>query len=238
MLMYGTTMFLVATVAEPVTSPSMWGTVGAFEGTRSLAGGMATSGAVTSWLRELFGSPSYDELLAEATLAGVGAGGLLLLPYFAGERTPLQDPQARGVIAGLSLSHTRGHLYRAALEATAYGVRHNVEVMREAGAAPSRVVAVGGGTQGGLWTQIVSDTTGLEQVVPTVTVGASYGAAYLAARLLGPAEIGDWNPAATRVVPDPAAAAEYDELYHLYRSLYPATRDIAHELAARQIRNA
>ena len=72
-----------------------------------------------------------------------------MLPYFAGERTPIQDPDARGVIAGLTLSHTRGDLYRAALEATAFGVRHNVETMRAAGADIRRIVAVGGGRRGG-----------------------------------------------------------------------------------------
>lgn len=230
MLMYGTTMFLIATVDRPLTSPSMWGTVGAFPGTRNLAGGMATSGAVTSWLRSLTGA-GFTELLAEAEASGPGARGLLMLPYLAGERTPLMDPDARGVIAGLTVEHTRGDLYRAALEATALGVRHNVEALREAGAGIRRVVAVGGGTRGGLWTRIVSAVTGLPQVVPRVTIGAAYGAAYLAA---GCPDIAAWNPAAAIVEPDPDARDGYDELYALYRDLYPATRTIAHTLAARQ----
>jgi len=235
MLMYGTTMFLIATLDRPLTSPSMWGTVGAFEGTRNLAGGMATSGAITGWLRGLSGSPEYATLLAEAEAAGPGAHGLLMLPYFAGERTPLQDPDARGLIAGLTLSHTRGDLYRAALEATALGVRHNIEVMQDAGARIQRVVAVGGGTQGGLWTRIVSDATGFTQQVPAVTLGASYGAAFLAAGLMDPdLRIDDWNPAQTTVEPDPESSHGYDELYDLYRAAYPATRDISHALADRQ----
>ncbi|WP_432972982.1 FGGY-family carbohydrate kinase [Dactylosporangium sp. CA-233914] len=233
MLMYGTTMFLIATVDRPVATPAMWGTVGALPGTRSLAGGMATSGAVTAWLRELTGA-EYPALLAEAEASGAGARGLLMLPYLAGERTPIMDPDARGIVAGLTLSHTRGDLYRAALEATALGVRHNVEALRAAGAPIRRVVAVGGGTRGGLWTRIVSDVTGLPQVVPRVTIGAAYGAAFLAAAAHGPADIDAWNPAAETVEPDPAARAGYDELYALYRDLYPATRTIAHTLAARQ----
>ncbi|MFI5889775.1 FGGY-family carbohydrate kinase [Actinoplanes sp. NPDC051513] len=231
MLMYGTTMFLIATVAGFVTSPSMWGTVGAFPGTRNVAGGMATSGAITAWLRDLTGA-GYPALLAEAEASGPGAQGLLMLPYFAGERTPLLDPDARGVVAGLTLSHARGDLYRAALEATAFGVRHNVESMP----GIDRVVAVGGGTQGGLWTRIVSDVTGLAQVVPRVTTGAAYGAAYLAALLTSPVNIADWNPAAETVEPDPSTRDGYDELYSLYRDLYPATRTIAHSLATRQRR--
>ncbi|XVU22762.1 FGGY-family carbohydrate kinase [Actinoplanes sp. CA-054009] len=233
MLMYGTTMFLIATVDRPLTSPVMWGTVGAFPGTRNLAGGMATSGAVTSWLRDLTGS-DYAALLAEAEKSGPGARGLLMLPYLAGERTPLMDPDARGVIAGLTVEHTRGDLYRAALEATALGVRHNVEVLRDSGAAITRVVAVGGGTRGGLWTRIVSDVTGLAQVVPRVTTGAAYGAAHLAALSQEPVDIDAWNPAAEVV--HPSTNDNYDELYRLYRDLYPATRSIAHTLATRQRR--
>jgi xylulokinase len=234
MLMYGSTMFLVATVERALAVPSMWGTVGALPGTRNLAGGMATSGALTGWLRDLAGGPDYASLLAEAEAAGPGAHGLLMLPYFAGERTPLMDPDARGVIAGLTLNHTRGDLYRATLEATALGVRHNVEALRHAGATVDRVVAVGGGTRGGLWTRIVSDVTGLAQVVPTVTIGASYGAAYLAARTVVDVDIADWNPPQETVEPAAGRRPGYDELYALYRELYPATRAIAHALARRQ----
>ncbi|MFG2826270.1 FGGY-family carbohydrate kinase [Streptomyces sp. NPDC048434] len=231
MLMYGTTMFLVATVTGQLRVPELWSTVGAFPATRSLAGGMATSGAVTEWLRGLFGSPGHADLLAEAARSGIGARGLAMLPYFAGERTPIADPDARGVIAGLTVEHTRGDLYRAALEATAHGVRHNIEAMRAAGAGIERVVAVGGGTQGGLWTRIVSDVTGLPQDIPTVTVGACYGAAWLAAQQITEADIALWNPVREQRAPDPAARDVYDQLHALYRDLYPATRAAAHALA-------
>ncbi|TDC24779.1 sugar kinase [Streptomyces sp. 8K308] len=230
MLMYGSTMFLINTVADRPLVPELWSTVGALPGTRSLAGGMATSGVITDWLRQLFGSPDHGALLAEAEASGVGARGLLMLPYFAGERTPVADPDARGVIAGLTVSHTRGDLYRAALEATAFGVRHNVEAMRAAGADIRRVVAVGGGTRGGLWTRIVSDVTGLEQEIRTVTVGACYGAAFLAAGTVGAPAIDAWNPVRDRVTPDAGRRLAYDERYALYRRLYPATRDITHAL--------
>ena len=236
MLMYGTTMFLVHTVPEPLTSPALWGTVGALPGTRNLAGGMATSGAITGWLRELFGSPDYEELLDLAQRSGAGANGLLVLPYFSGERTPIMDPDARGVIAGLTLSHTRGDLYRAALEATGFAVRHNIEALEQAGGDIRRIVAVGGGTQGGLWTQIVSDVTGREQEIRAQSIGASYGAALLAAQLVSSATIDAWNPVQSTVEPDPAVVEQYDELYRLYRDLYPRTADTVHALAARQER--
>jgi xylulokinase len=235
MLMYGSTMFLVHTTESMLRSPTLWSTVGVFPGSRNLAAGMATSGAVTAWLRDVFGRPGYSELLAEAEASGPGARGLLMLPYFAGERTPIADPRARGVVAGLTLSHTRGDLYRAALEATAMGVRHNVEAMEEAGAGISRVVAVGGGTQGRLWTQIVSDVSGRAQELPTHTIGASFGGAYLAARAVGEPSLAEWNPPAETVEPNEEHRQAYDELYGLYRELYPATKDVAHALSARQL---
>ncbi|MEU1596522.1 FGGY-family carbohydrate kinase [Streptomyces sp. NPDC005708] len=234
MLMYGSTMFLMNTVSERLLVPQLWSTVGALPGTRSLAGGMATSGVITDWLRDLLGAPGHDALLAEAEASGPGAKGLLMLPYFAGERTPVADPDARGVIAGLTVEHTRGDLYRAALEATAYGVRHNVDAMRAAGADIRRVVAVGGGTRGGLWTRIVSDVSELEQEIRTVTLGASYGAAFLAASALGDTDIDSWNPVRERVTPDTGRQPRYDDLYDLYLRLYPATSDIAHALARHQ----
>ncbi|MFC5213626.1 FGGY-family carbohydrate kinase [Streptomyces coerulescens] len=236
MLMYGTTMFLIHTVPKPLTSPSLWGTVGALPGTRNLAGGMATSGAVTNWLRDLFGATDHPELLRLAEAAGPGANGLLMLPYFSGERTPVMDPQARGVIAGLTLSHTRGDLYRAALEATGFGVRHNMEVLRSAGGDIRRVVAVGGGTQGPLWTQIVSDITGRPQELRATSIGASYGGALLAGRLVADVSIDDWNPVRRTVTPRPEHTERYEELYALYRRLYPATADVVHALADRQDR--
>jgi xylulokinase len=236
MLMYGTTMFLIATGDETLRTPSMWTTVGAFAGTRNLAGGLATSGALTAWLKDLTDA-DYPTLLAEAAESGVGARGLVMLPYFAGERTPILDPDARGVVAGLTLSHTRGDLYRAALEATALGVRHNIETMRAAGADIRRIVAVGGGTQGSLWLQVVSDATGLAQEVPQTTIGASYGAAFLAAVATAdgiPPRITDWNPVAQTVRPDAAVAAGYDVLFERYLQLYASTKHLVHELADAQ----
>lgn len=236
MLMYGTTMFLIATGAETLRTPSMWTTAGAFAGTRNLAGGLSTSGALTAWLKDLT-EADFPQLLVEAESSGPGARGLVMLPYFAGERTPIQDPDARGVIAGLTLQHTRGDLYRAALEATALGVRHNVETMRAAGTDIRRIVAVGGGTQGQLWLQVVSDVTGLVQEVPTTTIGASFGAAFLAAVATSDGEapeIGDWNPVAQTIQPDEALRPLYDDLFDRYLRLYAGTKDIVHELAAEQ----
>ena len=134
---YGTTMFLLeaATTARP--DPRLWSTTGFTPGSRNLAAGIASAGALVSWFAGLTGA-GLPALLHEAEAAGPGGGGLVALPYFAGERTPLFDPDARGLIAGLTAGHGRGQVLRALLEATAYAVRHNLEVMAGPGRASAR----------------------------------------------------------------------------------------------------
>lgn len=235
MLMYGSTMFIVEVLAEPGSHPKLWSTNGVFPGAPTLAAGMATSGTLTAWLRDIAGGVSYDQLTGEAAATPAGADGLVVLPYFAGERTPLFDASARGVVCGLTLAHGRGHLYRALLEATAFGVRHNLEAMDDAGGGTRRLVAVGGGTKGGLWTRIVSDVTGRSQQLPRQTIGASYGDALLAGIAAGsvPPDT-DWSETAETVEPDPATAELYGRLYEIYRQLYVGTREQAHALAELQ----
>jgi len=235
MLMYGTTMFIIEVLEEALHHPGLWGTTGILPGTHDLAAGMATSGALTGWLQKISGGVSYEDLTEEAAAVPPGSDALVVLPYFAGERTPLFDPKARGIISGLTIGHGRGHLYRAMLEATAYGVRHIFESMREAGAGGERLVAVGGGTKGGLWTQIVSDVTGRPQDLPQQAIGAAYGDALLAARAVGLAGPDtDWSRIVDTVEPDEANREIYDELYGVYRELYPATREQMHHLAGLQ----
>src|SRR5690606_25296199 len=97
---------------------------------------------------------------------------------------------------------------------------------------------VGGGTQARLWLQVVSDATGLVQEVPATTIGASYGAAFLAASAIvtesRTLRIDDWNPVVDRIEPDPRARAAYDQLFDRYLRLYEGTAEVVHELAAVQ----
>jgi xylulokinase len=235
MLMYGSTMFFVQVLQDYGSHPMLWTTAGVEPGTYTLAAGMATSGSLTTWLQELTGGVPFRDLVAEAAALPPGSDGLLVLPYFAGERTPIFDPRARGVVAGLSLRHRRGHLFRAAYEGIAFGIRQILEFLDKAADPAGRIVAVGGGTQGGLWTQIVSDVTGREQLLPAQTIGASYGDALLAAIGVGlvPPET-DWARIDRTVTPNPATRDVYSELYRTYGELYPATREQVHRLAALQ----
>ena len=247
MVMYGTTMFFIHVTGDPVPDPRMWATAFVLPDTYAIDGGMSTTGALTRWFRdqladgetaaEAAGGPNAYAALADlAATVPAGSEGLVCLPYFAGERTPVNDPDARGVYAGLTLSHTRAHLYRASLEGTAFGVRHNLETMTEMGAAPKRLVAVGGGAKNPLWLQIVCDASGLPQDVPERTIGASFGDAFLAGLATGivpgvAALRRDWVRIADHLVPDPAAHAVYDRYYPVYRHLYEAAKEDLHALA-------
>jgi xylulokinase len=232
MLMYGSTMFFVQELAALAPHPQLWNTVGIEPGSKCLAAGMSTSGSLTGWVQELVGDVPFETLVQEAAAVPAGSEGLLLLPYFTGERTPIFDHHARGVIAGLTLRHTRGHVFRAVYEGIAFGIRQILELLDTEQNPVKRVVAVGGGTQGSLWTQVVSDVTGRVQEVPEQTIGAAYGDALMAAIGAGlvPPET-DWARAGVVVEPNPAARPLYDEMYELYSSLYPATREHVHALA-------
>lgn len=238
MVMYGSTTFFVLVQEAPTPDPRVWTVGGAFAGQHNLAAGMSTTGSLTRWFvdelaRDLPTEEAYDALFSEAAHLAPGADGLLVLPYFSGERTPLNDPRARGVVAGLSLSHTRAHLFRAVLEGVGYGIRHNIETFRALGADVRRIVAVGGGTRGGAWLQIVSDITGEMQHLPEVTVGASYGDAFLAGLVSGQvthADLDRWVTMAGTVQPDPALKDGYDRRYGLFRDLYEQTRATVHAL--------
>jgi xylulokinase len=247
MVMYGTTMFFILVTDRPVPDPRFWATGYVLPGSYDVAGGMATTGALTRWFRDEFaavemraeadgGPNAYAALAAMAEKIPAGSDGLVCLPYFAGERTPIHDPDARGVFAGLTLSHTRAHMYRALLEGTAFGVRHNVDALQEMGAVPRRLVAVGGGANNRLWLQIVSDAVGLPQIVPERTVGASYGDAFLAGLATGiipdiSALARDWVKVAEVIEPRPQEQQRYDAYYGVYRNLYEHARDDLHALA-------
>ena len=198
--------------------------------------GLATSGTLTHWLRDQFArdlprETAFATLAEEAQASPLGANGLICLPYFSGERTPIHDPMAKGAFFGLNLTHTRGDMYRAALEGIAAATRHITDTSSEAGSPLQRVLAVGGGTRNAVWMQATSDMTGLDQQVCRVTSGAAYGDAFLAALAVASVQAGDiaiWNPIARQVTAQSHQA--YDKHYKLFRRLYEQTRDIAAEL--------
>lgn len=238
MIMYGSTAFFILVVDKPTPDLRMWTVAGAFPGQYNVAAGMSTTGSLTRWFRDELAADLPDEsayatLFQQAESVTPGAGGLLVLPYFSGERTPINDPKARGVIAGLTLAHSRAHLFRAVLEGVGYGIRHNIEAFNQVGAAVKRIIAVGGGTKSTTWLQIVSDISGIPQIVPEVTIGASYGDAFLAGLAAGVLQRDDlkhWVKSKGIIQPDSERRLIYDELYGDYLRLYQQTCDIVHRL--------
>jgi xylulokinase len=233
MLMYGSTIFIIQVTAQPVRDPRLWYAPWLFPGRHASMAGLATSGTLTHWFRDqLARDADFAQLAAEAATSPKGARGVLCLPYFSGERTPIHDPQAKGAFFGMDLTHTRADLYRAVLEGIAMGTAHVFETCAEVGATPRVVRAVGGGTKNALWLQATSDCAQAQQEVCDKTIGAAYGDAFLAALAIGAVAEGDitrWNPVASRVVPERVAA--YARQYPLWKRLYSQTRDLAHALA-------
>lgn len=241
---YGTAGVVYTTLDEERTMPGLWSTPHCLKGKYGIGGGMATTSAIIEWFRDEFGGEaivgegvgkaSYRHLNDKAAEIAPGSDGLVVLPYFSGERTPINDDSARGTITGLTLSHTKYHVYRAILEAVGYGFRHNLSAMEKADVPVGRVFGIGGGAQSDLWRQIVSDITGVSQQYVSSPVGAPLGDAYLAG--LGTGVFDDLNPlkrsttVATTTEPDLAKKATYDKYYSVYKDLYPSIKDDMHRL--------
>lgn len=238
MMMYGSTIFIITLTETRARDGRLWYAPWLFPGQHASMAGLATSGTLTHWFRDQFArelsrDAAFLTLAAEAEAVPPGSDGILFLPYFSGERTPIHDPLAKGSFFGLNLTHTRGHMYRALIEGIAYGTGHVVETYREVGVDLRRILAVGGGTKNALWLQATSDVSQLDQVVCEKTVGASFGDAFLARIALGEAQIQDiatWNPAAQTVSAQTVPA--YTKGYPLFRRLYEQTKDIAADLSA------
>ena len=240
MAMFGTTLFLIQATAGYRAHRDLWASVGARPDEAILAAGMSTAGALLTWFRDELaheerenaagsGQNAFALLSRRAAQIPPGSDGLITLPYFSGERTPINDLNARGVFFGLQLSHSRAHLYRSCLESIGYGLRHNIEAMGEIGRLPRRLVAIGGGAQDSLLLQICSDITGMPLDVPRCTIGAAYGDAYLAGMAAGIFHDWDvlresWATMERRVIPNNETKAIYDMGYAIYRELYRDTK--------------
>jgi xylulokinase len=246
MVMYGSSIFFIQKTSQLLATDKFWGAMFLEPDTFAVAGGMSTSGSLTRWFRDNFASEewanekaggpnAYNALANMAAQSPLGSQGLVMLPYFSGERTPIHDSQARGLILGLTLSHSRADLYRAILEGVGYGIRHNIDEMSAEGVPPKRILAVGGGTKNPFWLQIVSDIAGIEQNVPDQTYGAAYGDAFLAGIGAGfyknTQHISNWIHYRTVIRPDLSAQSRYEDYYQIYRKLYLDNRESMLRLA-------
>ena len=194
-------------------------------------GCMASTGALLNWILGGFAAGEVAGRLQPhahmdqlAATVPPGSDGVVLLPYFLGEKSPIQDPLARGTIAGLSLGHGPAHLWRAALEGAGYAFRHHIEVFRELGYPVRRLLASDGGSRSAVWMQIVADIIGLQVQLLEGHPGSCLGAGWVAA--IGTGASSDWAGASAlvqrgpTVEPNPSHAAIYDAGYRRFRDLY------------------
>lgn len=207
------------------------------------AGG-ATAGAIVKWFRntlcsfeveaEAKGGPKvYDLLNAQAEKIAPGSDGLIVLPYFMGERSPVWDSDAKGTIIGLSLMHTKGHLYRAFLEAVAYSLRDAMEATGDD--LGESILLAGGVTKSMVWRQIFADVTGYPVVCPKQDVEANMGDVMLAGigtGLLTFEDIRKWQVLDEKLMPNPEAHEIYNEYFKLYKSFYNSMKAGMKQLSA------
>ena len=203
-------------------------------------GCMAASGSLVKWFtNDICRSEDPDVLRKlddEAAKLPPASEGLVILPYFLGEKTPIMDPNARGILYGLTLSHTRAHIFRAILEAVIYGFRHHVEVIKELGFAPKQIIATNGGAKSRFWCQIAADVLNRDIIAYPAHPGSALGVAFLAAKAAGVFE--NWSDIrlflteSRHFTPDPEAVKVYDKAYRIYRELYTSLLPLNAELGS------
>lgn len=186
-------------------------------------GCMASSGSVIKWFKNNFApNADYEELDAGAGLISPGSNGLILLPYFLGEKTPINNPQARGTLVGLTLSHTRDHVFRAVLEGISFGFYHHLEVMAENNWFPKKVRITNGGANSKLWRQITSDVLGLPLEKVAGHPGSSLGAAFVAG--MGAGVFTSWDEIEKYIKISEVVKPDFDN-HQVYKGLYPVFRE-------------
>jgi len=208
--------------------------------------GIATAGAVVRWFRDMLSQ--HEKLVAErsgisaymlldkmAEKIKPGAEGLIFTPHMmVGERAPFWSMDMRSCLFGLTISHTKAHIYRAFLESVAYALKHSIEVAREAGIPIKRTILVDGGAKSPIWRQIMADVTGLELYYVGGAPGAPLGDALLAGVGTGYLKyetINEWVKVDTSVKPNPENTKLYEKYYRLYKKLHESLEE-CYRLAA------
>lgn len=204
--------------------------------------GVVTAGYCVRWFRDELGKleqakaadlgeEAYKLLDLEAGHVPPGADGAIFLPHMmVGERAPYWDEHLRGAFLGLSVFHTKPHLFRAVLEGVAYSMRYSIEAAKDVGFPIKRATLVNGGAKSQLWRQIIADVTGLEMDYIQEATGAPLGDALLAGLGSGVLEdhqiIEEWLEKKVRIVPNPELRSIYDRYYELYKRSLDANREI------------
>lgn len=208
-------------ILSPHVIPNLW----------LLQGGTVGGGGVLRWFKSEFGDNlTFDELTSLAENIAPGSDGVTFLPYMAGERSPIWNPDAKGVFYGLGFDKTKGHMIRAALEGVAYSLEHNLRTAAETGVVVDEMLAMGGSANSILWTQIKADVTGKVIKVPASDTATTLGAAILAGVGVGVYDSFEDAVRETIVItreqkPDMNNHEKYKKSMQLYLDLYDALKD-------------
>ncbi len=181
------------------------------------------------WMDDIIGTQEYEKEQAEIT--NLGGNHVYFLPYLMGERSPHNDPDARGVLIGMTLDTTRADLTQAVLEGVAFAMRDSFEVAKSLGLRIERTKICGGGAKSPLWRKIMANVLNIKVDILESEEGPGMGGAILAAVACG--EYPSVKDACAKIVkvvdtvdPDPELAAKYEESYQKFVKIYPAVRDL------------
>ena len=197
-----------------------------------LMGCMLSAAACNKWLYEnILGTDDYDGEQAAVRLDDLGRGHVYFLPYLMGERSPINDVDARGTFTGLTMDTRRADLVQAVLEGVAFAIRDSFEAARSLGASIPRSKLCGGGSRSPIWRTIFANVLGIPLDTVKTEQGPGYGAAMLA--MVGCGRFANVQDAADALVevaattePDPELTARYDAQYRKFRCIYPAMKAV------------
>lgn len=181
------------------------------------------------WMDDIIGTSDYAKEQAEIT--GLGENHVFFLPYLMGERSPHNNPNARGTFIGMTMDTTRADMTQAVLEGVAFALRDSFEVAKSLGIHIERTKICGGGAKSPLWKKIMANVLGIKVDMIESEEGPGYGGAILAA--VGCGEFASVEEAADKLVkvvgtvePDPELTAKYEERYQQFRQIYPACKEL------------
>jgi ribulose kinase len=242
----GSSHLLLGQSAHPFHGKGIFGayTDAVVRGQYTVEGGQVSTGSIVKWLRDNFcaaeaqlaatrGVDTYTVLNELAAQVPPGSEGLIVVDYFQGNRTPYVDPEARGIIFGLSLRHRSGHLFRAVLEGIAYGTEHILQTLRGHGYTVNEVVAAGGPTKSGLWMQIHADVSNIPITLTAVPDAPALGSAILGAVAAGcykdiQVAAGAMVQMTRTITPDPQRHEQYRFYVDQYINAYPRLQELIH----------
>lgn len=206
------------------------------DGGYHLMGCMLSAASCNKWLLEdIFGTSDYAAEQSPITEEKLGENHTYFLPYLMGERSPINDTNARGTFIGMTMDTTRADLTQAVLEGVAFAIRDSVEVARSLGITIQSSKICGGGAKSSLWKRILANVLNVKLESPVSEQGPGMGGAMLAMVACGAypsvqAVCDRFVETAATVEPEPALVEKYEKRYRQFQKIYPACKELFAEL--------